>query len=53
MCYDLYNETINIPRNLLCGHTFCEACIVKIHQIKTTITCPTCRTEHDPLITIN
>jgi hypothetical protein len=33
-----------VPRSLLCGHTFCEECLVKIEHQRLTF-CPICRTS--------
>jgi hypothetical protein len=32
-CYELYDEKLRIPRNLKCGHTYCEFCVDKILEI--------------------
>jgi hypothetical protein len=32
-CYELYDEKQRIPRNLICGHTYCEFCVDKILEI--------------------
>ena len=29
MCYELYDDVEHIPRNLNCGHTYCEFCLKK------------------------
>lgn len=50
MCYELYNNELKIPRNLICGHTYCEYCLNQTMQIKKRIECPTCRVKHDPYI---
>ena len=47
MCYELYDDTERIPRNLNCGHTYCESCLIKTVLVKKRIECPTCRTKHD------
>lgn len=41
----LFDETVKIPRNLPCGHTFCEECLLNIEK-KNLLLCPICR---DPL----
>ena len=30
ICSNLYDRSINIPRNLPCGHVFCENCIYEV-----------------------
>lgn len=42
-CYEYFDANARVPRNLNCGHTFCEECLVKIEQKKLTF-CPICRT---------
>jgi hypothetical protein len=27
ICYNTYNENINLPKIIPCGHTFCSSCI--------------------------
>lgn len=27
MCYELYDDEKKNPRNLSCGHTYCEFCL--------------------------
>lgn len=49
-CYETYDEQKRIPRNLLCGHTFCEACLEQIYLIKKKLKCPVCTAEMDPSI---
>ncbi|EAR92095.1 kelch motif protein (macronuclear) [Tetrahymena thermophila SB210] len=48
MCYILYDEKKHIPRNLPCGHTFCELCLQQILQPKGFIECPSCRKKLSP-----
>ena len=31
------------PKQLICGHTFCKACLVSIYKSKSELTCPICR----------
>ena len=42
-CYDYFDGDTRIPRNLCCGHTFCEVCLIKIEQQRLTF-CPLCKT---------
>lgn len=42
-CYDYFDGETRIPRNLCCGHTFCEVCLIKIEQQRLTF-CPLCKT---------
>lgn len=53
MCYDLYDADQKIPRNLNCGHTVCEECLVIVYDKKKFLDCPTCRFKHDPQIKPN
>ena len=41
-CYEYFDADDRIPRNLNCGHTFCEQCLIKIEQQRLTV-CPICR----------
>ena len=43
-CYEYFDGETFIPRNLNCGHTFCEVCLIKIEQQRLTF-CPICRTS--------
>ena len=43
-CYEYFDGEARIPRNLNCGHTFCEVCLVKIEQQRLTF-CPLCKTS--------
>lgn len=45
LCREVYEEKKNIPRNLLCGHTFCEVCLEGILKVKGYIECPSCRSK--------
>nr|XP_053644925.1 tripartite motif-containing protein 59-like [Cherax quadricarinatus] len=45
VCFNNYDEELQRPRTLPCGHTFCSQCIedtIKNAQL----TCPSCRAEH-------
>lgn len=42
-CYEYFDGETFVPRNLNCGHTFCEVCLIKIEQQRLTF-CPICRT---------
>lgn len=42
-CIEYFDGDRRIPRNLNCGHTFCEECLLKIEEQKLTC-CPICRT---------
>ena len=41
-CYEYFDGNDRVPRNLNCGHTFCEVCLVKIEQQRLTF-CPLCK----------
>ena len=41
-CYEFFDDKDRVPRNLNCGHTFCEQCLIKIEQQRLTV-CPICR----------
>lgn len=43
LCFETYNDEERKPRNLDCGHTFCEDCIYHTFTMSR-ISCPTCRT---------
>jgi len=42
VCAEIYAERLRRPRSLLCGHTFCEACLHKQFD-RQRFLCPTCR----------
>ena len=44
-CFELYNDGERCPRNLPCGHTYCEHCLNQILYIKKKIECPVCRSK--------
>ena len=41
ICFDHLED----PKQLLCGHTFCKKCLVKVYKrkLQETLTCPLCR----------
>ena len=43
-CYEYFDGETFVPRNLNCGHTFCEVCLIKIEQQRLAF-CPICRTS--------
>ncbi|KAJ8338179.1 hypothetical protein SKAU_G00371450 [Synaphobranchus kaupii] len=53
ICYRVYNTGRRCPRELICGHTFCERCLVTLSRSSTpqtaarpgdvAIVCPLCR----------
>ena len=47
-CLEIYDDRDRIPRNLPCGHTYCEHCISQILIRKSE--CPTCRHKFDPAL---
>ena len=47
ICYDTYNDKDKIPRILLCGHTFCQVCLMDL-RTSNILTCPTCRKFFSP-----
>lgn len=49
-CFEVYDEEKKIPRNLPCGHTYCEVCLTAIYSKKKRLECPICQTKVDPLL---
>ncbi|CAI5453523.1 unnamed protein product [Caenorhabditis angaria] len=47
ICYLEYDEGVNCPKVLKCGHTFCDSCVKHNIQNRTTIACFKCRAESD------
>lgn len=45
VCMTAFNDTVQRPRNLPCGHTFCTQCINRLEK-QDQVTCPTCRVRH-------
>nr|XP_034973989.1 RING finger protein 224-like [Zootoca vivipara] len=46
VCYCSYDLSGRLPRRLYCGHTFCQACIRRLHIVvneQRWIPCPQCR----------
>ena len=52
-CYELFDEQQRVPRNLPCGHTYCEICLDQVLSIKKKLECPECRFKVDTLIKPN
>ena len=52
-CYELYDDTVRIPRNITCGHTYCEQCLNRLFEFKVRIECPACRIKLEPSIKPN
>eukprot|EP00826_Nyctotherus_ovalis_P065668 TRINITY_DN9657_c0_g1_i12.p1 TRINITY_DN9657_c0_g1~~TRINITY_DN9657_c0_g1_i12.p1 ORF type:complete len:123 (+),score=14.67 TRINITY_DN9657_c0_g1_i12:132-500(+) len=46
-CYNIFDDKERTPRNLNCGHTFCESCLVQF-QMNKHYDCPLCRKESSP-----
>ena len=44
LCFENYNDLLKKPRNLECGHTFCEICLSKLFS-NNFIICPACRRQ--------
>lgn len=42
LCFDIYTEQLKRPRNMECGHTFCEQCLQRLYSSGMN-QCPTCR----------
>ncbi|XP_059891446.1 E3 ubiquitin-protein ligase-like [Gadus macrocephalus] len=42
ICYEPYNAAQRCPRELRCGHSFCESCLVAL-CLDGSIACPLCR----------
>ena len=51
-CYELFNEKNRIPRNLRCGHTFCQDCLQILEKSKK-FNCPICRFQNGPFSSID
>jgi hypothetical protein len=34
ICFEIYDDKIRVPRNLSCGHTYCELCLEKTIEVK-------------------
>ena len=45
VCKNDYNDSTNLPRILLCGHTFCTVCIENIIKTENISSCPSCDNE--------
>ena len=52
-CYEFYNNTVHLPLNLECGHTFCKNCITNIIKNCTKLECPICRKRISPFLNIS
>ena len=46
-CFDFFNEQERVPRNLQCGHTFCEKCLIVLETSRK-FSCPICRKQNPP-----
>lgn len=45
VCISSFDDVLQRPRNLPCGHTFCTSCINGLKQLGH-VTCPNCRVVH-------
>lgn len=45
VCLTPFNDTLQRPRTLPCGHSFCTQCINGLQE-QDPVTCPTCRCRH-------
>ncbi|KAF0029266.1 hypothetical protein F2P81_018371 [Scophthalmus maximus] len=43
ICYRTYNAARRCPRELRCGHSFCESCLRALSRPGGAIACPLCR----------
>lgn len=41
ICYHTYDQTVRLPLQLDCGHTYCKSCLLQARSGD----CPTCRTR--------
>ncbi|XP_050730498.1 uncharacterized protein LOC127005592 isoform X8 [Eriocheir sinensis] len=46
VCLTDFDDTVQRPRTLPCGHTVCTPCIGKLEE-ESRVTCPQCRVSHD------
>ena len=52
-CFEPYDDSAHIPRNITCGHTYCELCLNRLYETKSRIECPACRLKLEPSIKPN
>ena len=48
VCMDQYDNCNKIPKELRCGHTFCEQCLIEVlggNKKSSSIVCPNCRRQ--------
>lgn len=46
VCFETYDLSRRMPRRLYCGHTYCQACILRLNTVinkQRWIPCPQCR----------
>jgi len=48
ICYLQYNDRMQLPKMLDCGHTLCSKCLYTIPQVNNCIQCPVCRKMMTP-----
>lgn len=49
-CFEVYDERERIPRNLPCGHTYCEVCLGQFIVFQKKLECPVCRIKLEPSV---
>ncbi|KAK2193096.1 hypothetical protein NP493_17g06059 [Ridgeia piscesae] len=49
VCMEVFDDTDHLPKLLLCHHTFCVQCLIRLAKQNQFLNCPTCR--HNTVLT--